>query len=78
MDWNRDGKVDAHDVTLYHTVISNDSNHESSSSSYGSRKSYSSSKTSRPNPTPANSSESGAAGWVVAVIVFAILYFFFS
>ena len=79
MDWNRDGKVDAHDAALYHTVINSDNKSESSSgTNSGSRRSYSNSNKLRPNQTPAANTYSSGAGWVIAIIVIAILYFFFS
>ena len=67
MDWNRDGKVDAHDATLYHIVINNDSKSESIGSGSGGR--YTKSNKSRANHTPAAGTDSGAGGWVMAAVV---------
>ena len=72
MDWNRDGKVDAHDATLYHTVINNNRKPESSGLNYGSKRSYSSTNKSHHNQTPAHSFDSGSVCWIIAVIVIAL------
>ena len=60
MDWNRDGKVDAHDATLYHTVINNDSLSRSSGSGFGTGRGYSNANKMRPYQAPAVNNDSGA------------------
>ena len=69
MDWNRDGKIDAHDATLYHMVINNDSQSESGSSGTG--RSYTGTNKPKTTQTPAAGTDSSVAGWVIAAVVIA-------
>ena len=78
MDWNRDGKIDAHDATLYHTVINNDSRSKPDGSGSGVGRDYSNTSKMRSNPTPAVNNDSGSAGWIIAVVGIIVLFIFFS
>ncbi len=76
MDWNRDGKVDAHDAALYHMVINNDGKAESGSYTSSNGRSYSGANKPKIPQTPAASSDSSVAGWIIAAVVIALLFFF--
>ena len=76
MDWNRDGKIDAHDTTLYHMLINNDSASNSGVSGSCARRSYAASGKSTPTQVPAARIDSDVVVWVIAVTAIAILFFF--
>ena len=78
MDWNRDGKVDAHDTVLYHSVITSDYKSESKVSSPVNGNCCSGLYKSRSNQIPNQNIDSESVGWIIVVILVALLLCLFS
>ena len=76
MDWNRDGKTDAKDATLYHALIRNDESSEHGALTSVSRMRYAGTDRHESDITPVISSELGIAEWMIAVTVITVLFLF--